>query len=146
MGAALPDGPPQREDEHMKSASRSLGRGSALSALALTLLLGLAPATASAVDAKSVGVGAACALSNLVYGPAKLIYAFFGSLTAGMGYAVTAGDIDVARTILDTSVNGDYVVEPEHIRGEKSLQFIGSSGVAAAPPQDDWGSASNSGF
>jgi hypothetical protein len=146
MGAALPDGPPQREDEHMKSASRSLGRRSALSALALTLLLGLAPAQAGAADAKNFGVGAACALSNLVYGPVKLIYALFGSLTAGMGYAFTAGDIDVARTILDTSVNGDYVVEPAHIRGERSLQFIGSRSVAAAPPQDDWGSASNSGF
>ena len=129
----------------MNNVSRSRGMGSALSALALAGLLGLAPASASAADAKSVGVGAACALSNVVYGPVKLIYAFLGTITAGLGYALTAGDVEVTRTIFDTSVNGDYVVEPAHIRGEKSLQFIGST-MASAPPQDDWGSAQNSGF
>ena len=129
----------------MNNVSRSRGMGSALSALALAGLLGLAPASASAADAKSVGVGAACALSNVVYGPVKLIYALLGSFTAGLGYALTAGDIGVTQTILDTSVNGDYVVEPAHLKGEKPLQFIGST-VAAAPPQDDWGSAQNSGF
>ena len=129
----------------MKIVSRSRGVRSALSAVALAGLLALAPASAGAADAKNFGVGAACALSNIVYGPVKLIYALLGGVTAGLGYALTAGDIDVTRTILDTSVNGDYVVEPAHLRGEKSLQFIGGS-VAAAPPQDDWGNAQNSGF
>jgi hypothetical protein len=128
----------------MKLASRFGGR-SALSALALTGLLALAPASAGAVDAKNFGVGVACALSNVVYGPVKLMYALLGGFTAGLSYAFTAGDLDVTRTILDTSVNGDYVVEPAHIRGEKPLQFIGSA-VAAAPPQDDWSNAQNSGF
>jgi type IV secretory pathway VirB2 component (pilin) len=129
----------------MKIVSRSRGVRSALSAVALAGLLALAPASAGAADAKNFGVGAACALSNIVYGPVKLIYALLGGVTAGLGYALTAGDIDVTRTILDTSVNGDYVVEPAHLRGEKPLQFIGSS-LAAAPPQDDWGNAQNSGF
>jgi hypothetical protein len=129
----------------MKTASRSRGVRSALSSIALAGLLALAPASAGAADAKNFGVGAACALSNVIYGPVKLIYALLGGFTAGLGYALTAGDIDVTRTILDTSVNGDYVVEPAHLRGEKPLQFIGGT-VAAAPPQDDWGSAQNSGF
>jgi hypothetical protein len=129
----------------MNIDSRSRGVRSALSAVALAGLLALAPASAGAADAKNFGVGAACALSNVVYGPVKLIYALLGGFTAGLGYALTAGDIEVTRTILDTSVNGDYVVEPAHLRGEKPLQFIGST-VAAAPPQDDWGSAQNSGF
>jgi len=129
----------------MNTVSRSRGGRAALSAFALAGLLAVAPVSAHAADAKNFGVGAVCALSNVVYGPVKLIYALLGGVTAGLGYALTAGDIDVTRTILDTSVNGDYVVEPAHIRGEKSLQFIGSS-VAAAPPQDDWGNAQNSGF
>ena len=129
----------------MNTVSGSRGIRSALSALGLACMLALAPASAGAADAKNFGIGAACALSNVVYGPVKLIYALLGGVTAGLGYALTAGDLDVTRTILDTSVNGDYVVEPAHLRGEKPLQFIGSS-VAAAPPQDDWGSAQNSGF
>ena len=130
----------------MHTGTRPRGFASALSALALAGLLALAPVSAQAVDAKSVGVGAACALSNLVYGPVKLVYALLGSVTAGLGYALTAGDVEVTRTIFDTSVNGDYVVEPAHIRGEKPLQFIGSTMASAPPPQDDWGSAQNSGF
>ncbi len=130
----------------MNTVSRSLGRRSALCALALAGTLMMAPVSATAVDAKAAGLGAACAVSNLVYGPVKLLYAMFGGLTAGFGYALTAGDIDVARVILDTSVNGDYVIEPAHMRGEKSLQFIGSPRNVAAPPQDDWSTADSSGF
>jgi len=130
----------------MTNASRSVGRRSVLAALALAGLLVLAPAGARAADAKSFGVGAACALSNVVYGPVKLMYALLGGMTAGLGYALTAGDLDVTRAILDTSVNGDYVVEPAHIRGEKPLHFIGSTVASAPPPDDDWGSAQNDGF
>lgn len=129
----------------MNSVSRSPRRRSALYALALAGSLMMAPVSATAVDAKEAGLGAACALTNLVYGPVKLIYAMFGGITAGIGYAVTAGDVDVAKTILDTSVNGDYVIEPAHMRGEKTLQFVGTPG-GIAPPQDDWSTADNSGF
>jgi hypothetical protein len=67
-----------------------------------------------------------------------------GSVTAGFGYAVTAGDIDVTRRILDSSVMGDYVIVPEHFTGKKPLDFIGRT---TPPPADDWGTApENSGF
>jgi hypothetical protein len=128
----------------MQSMLRSLRWRSLACALSIAALLAAAPGAARAADAKAFGVGAACAVSNVLYGPVKLIYALLGGLTAGVGYAVTAGDIDVARTILDTSVNGDYVIEPAHVRGEKPLQFIGSSSTA---PPDDWSApAHNSGF
>jgi hypothetical protein len=146
----LPDGggaagrAADKERDTMESRSRSLGRRSALIAMALTGLLALAPAPAQAVDGKEAGLGAACALGNLIYGPAKLIYAMFGGLTAGFGYVVTAGDVDVMRTILDTSVNGDYVLEPAHLTGQKTLQFVG--GTSTTVPQDDWSTAENSGF
>lgn len=131
----------------MNTVSRSPRRRSALYALALAGSLMMAPVPASAVEAKEAGLGAACALTNLIYGPVKLIYALFGGITAGIGYAVTAGDVDVARTILDTSVNGDYIVEPAHLRGEKPLQFVGTPGGIAPPPQDDWSTAdTSSGF
>ncbi|MEN8160020.1 MAG: hypothetical protein ABFS41_08120 [Myxococcota bacterium] len=129
----------------MNTVSRLLRRRGALCALALAGTLTMAPVSASAVDAKEAGLGAACALTNLVYGPVKLIYAAFGGLTAGIGYALTAGDVDVARVILDTSVNGDYVIEPAHLRGEKTLAFVGAPDNTL-PPEDDWSTADNSGF
>jgi hypothetical protein len=102
------------------------------------------PGAARAAEAKHVGVGMACAFGNLLYGPAKVLVAFVGTITSGLGYAVTAGDIDVARKILDSSVMGDYVLEPAHVTGQKPLQFIGDTTPAAA---DDWGTPpENSGF
>jgi hypothetical protein len=131
----------------MNTVSRSPRGRSAVYALALAASVMIAPVSASAVEAKEAGLGAACALTNLVYGPVKLIYALFGGITAGIGYAVTAGDVDVARTILDTSVNGDYVIEPAHLQGKKPLQFVGTPGGVVPPPQDDWSTAdTSSGF
>ncbi len=125
----------------MQTAFRSVAGRSLALALVLTGLVALAPAQARAVDAKEAGLGAACALGNLVYGPAKLIYALFGSLTAGFAYAVTAGDIEVSKTILDTSINGDYLIEPANLTGHKPLQFVGRTETTV--PQDDWSTTQN---
>ena len=129
----------------MQSVQHSLRVRGALPALVIAGLISIQPAMARAADAKHVGVGSACAFSNLLYGPAKLVLVMLGTLTAGLGYAVTAGDTDVARKILDSSVMGDYVIEPAHIMGEKPLEFIGNPNP---PPADDWGNApaANSGF
>ena len=129
----------------MQSVQRSLRVRGALPALVIAGLISIQPAMARAADAKHVGVGSVCALGNVLYGPAKLVLALLGSITAGLGYAVTAGDVDVARKILDSSVMGDYVIEPAHITGQKPLEFIGNPNPA---PADDWGNApaANSGF
>jgi hypothetical protein len=129
----------------MTMVLRALRVRGVVAAFAIVSLISISPAPARAADAKEVGVGAACALGNLVYGPAKLMLALLGSVTAGLGYAVTAGDVDVAKKILDSSVMGNYVLEPGHITGEKKLAFVGDTTPQAA---DDWSSASsqNSGF
>ena len=121
----------------MKMVLRSLCLRGVVSALVIAGLVSISPAAARAVDAKQVGVGAACAVGNLLYGPGKLMLALLGTLTAGLGYAVTAGDVDVARKILDSSVKGDYVLEPAHLLGDKKLEFIGDPTPA---PADDWSS------
>jgi type IV secretory pathway VirB2 component (pilin) len=116
---------------------RSLRLRGVVSAFVIAGLLSISPAAARAADAKAIGLGAACALTNVLYGPAKLMLALLGTLTAGLGYAVTAGDVDVARKILDSSVMGDYVIEPSHLTGEKKLAFIGDTTPQAT---DDWSS------
>jgi hypothetical protein len=128
----------------MQMVLRSLRLRGAVSALVVAGLISISPAAARAADAKHVGVGTACAFGNLLYGPGKLILALLGTITAGLGYAVTAGDVDVARKILDSSVMGNYVIEPGHITGEKRLEFIGDP---TPPPTDDWSApAQGSGF
>jgi type IV secretory pathway VirB2 component (pilin) len=123
---------------------RSLRLRGVVSAFVIAGLLSISPAAARAADAKAIGLGAACALTNVLYGPAKLMLALLGTLTAGLGYAVTAGDVDVARKILDSSVMGNYVVEPGHLTGEKKLAFIGDT---TPQPTDDWSSPpQNAGF
>jgi len=48
-------------------------------------------------------------------------------------WALSGGDSDVMWRVVDTTVRGDYVVTPAHLRGEQPLEFFGrspSSGVA----------------
>jgi hypothetical protein len=130
----------------MQLVHRLLRARGVVAAFVVAGLVSIQPAAAIAADGKHVGLGAASAVSNVFYGPAKLLLMCIGTVTAGFGYAVTAGDIDVARKILDSSVMGDYVIEPAHITGEKSLEFIGNT---MPPAADDWGTPpaeSNSGF
>ncbi len=71
--------------------------------------------------------GASCVLANIVYMPAKVFYAAGGGLIAGAAYLFSAGDKEVAQPILDAAVGGDYIVQPEHLRGDKKLVFFGQS-------------------
>jgi hypothetical protein len=81
-------------------------------------------------------MGAAAGLATIVYAPVKVIYAAGGSVVAGLAYVLSGGDADVARPILDASVRGDYVLTPEHMRGERPIDFVGrptSSGSGSEP-------------
>ncbi|MDX1648829.1 MAG: hypothetical protein R3263_03145 [Myxococcota bacterium] len=101
------------------------GRGLVVLGLAGVLLLA-APSGAQAQSAgREFGLGATCALGNLIYGPAKLLYASGGALIAGMAWAFSGGDREVAGPILDASVRGDYVIMPSHLQGRRELEFVG---------------------
>jgi len=71
------------------------------------------------------GVGAAAGLTSVVYAPVKVVYAAGGSVVAGLAYVLSGGDKEVAKPIFDASVRGDYVVTPQHLTGEKDLEFVG---------------------
>lgn len=111
---------------------------SALIAAAAAATLTLTPASASAESPVSeYGIGTACVLVNLIYGPTKFLYATGGALVSGFAWIFSAGDNDVARPIWDAAMRGDYVVVPAQLRGEKRLDFIGRSparGDAAGTP------------
>ena len=90
-------------------------------------LAALAPAPPAAADsaAREFGRGAVVGLAYLLYVPVKLIYATGGALVAGIAFAFSGGDSDVAGPIVDASLRGDYVVTPAHLDRRERLEFIG---------------------
>jgi len=107
-----------------------------IAALAFAIAIGLAPAAVQADDDATfgdAGIGAGSALSSLVYGPVKIAFAVTGMVIGPFAWALSGGDSDVMWRVIDTSVRGDYVVTPSHLRGEQPLEFFGrspASGVA----------------
>ena len=67
-------------------------------------------------------------LANVVYFPAKVVFAGLGAATSGVAYVVTTGSSNTSRSIWNASVNGDYVLTPRMIEGRQPIHFSGSSG------------------
>lgn len=91
------------------------------------------PARAGYLD--DAGWGTLTVLTNLVYMPAKIIYATLGGLTGGLALGLTGGDMETAETVWVTSMGGTYIVTPGMLRGEEAIAFAGTSA-------DDDGAAS----
>ena len=87
-----------------------------------------APDTEAAESDASFGIGAA--LSTVLYAPLKVTYAGAGLLFGGLGWALSGGDSEIARAVIQPAVRGDYVVTPAHLRGERRLRFVGVPGDA----------------
>jgi len=101
-------------------------RGVAATAAVVVTLMGARPAQAAFLE--DAGWGTLTALTNVVYMPAKIIYATIGGLTGGLAYGLTAGDYQTAETVWVTTMGGNYVVTPGMLRGEESLSFAGTPG------------------
>lgn len=69
--------------------------------------------------------GAASFIVSPVYGAFKVAFALTGTVVGGLAWALTAGDAETAQKIWDTTLKGTYVISPDHLRGEKSIRFIG---------------------
>ncbi len=116
----------------------------------LVLAMAAAPSLAGAngkarETSREGGLGAAAALSTLVYGPTKLIYATGGLIVGSLAWVFTAGDSQVASHVFTRSLRGTYVITPQILMGEEPLEFIGreagaaetsapTAAVASAPP------------
>jgi hypothetical protein len=107
-----------------------------IAALAFAIAIVLAPTVGRAQEDsagfESAGLGAASAFSTLVYGPVKVVTALTGLIIGPFAWALTAGDSDVMWRVIDTTVRGDYVVTPAHLRGEQPLEFFGREPAPAA--------------
>lgn len=74
---------------------------------------------------------AACWALTIPYGAAKMVYAVGGGIVGGLAWTVTGGNMGVAKSIWIPSMTGDYIIQPQHLTGERRLYFIG---VADGPP------------
>ncbi|HLI78886.1 MAG TPA: hypothetical protein VKV03_02825, partial [Candidatus Binataceae bacterium] len=69
-------------------------------------------------------------LTNVVYIPAKLVYAILGGLVGGGAWCLTGGNTQTANTIWRSSLGGDYVVTPDMLAGKEPIHFSGPTDTA----------------
>ena len=111
--------------------------------IALAPAASLADSNDASSMAQGIGIGSASAISSLIYGPTKILYAVGGVVVGGLAWAFSGGDADVAKMVITPSVYGDYVISPAVLRGEEPLEFYGrapgySPGNVSAAAPDDW--------
>ena len=113
-------------------------------AIGLASCLMFAGAPARANDAgTNAGLQAGALFTTLLYGPAKVCYAVLGSVVSGLAWGVTAGNSEVAWPIFVNAAYGDYVVTPDHLKGQKPLEFVGreeplaTASDSAKPAEDN---------
>ena len=85
------------------------------------------------VNWPGTGYGVGALFVNILYVPAKLVYAILGGLVGGGTYLITAGNKQAADTVWRSAWGGDYVVTPQMLAGEQPLNF---SGPTETPPEN----------
>jgi len=91
----------------------------------LVLALQASPVRAEESGASEAGLGAAAAISSLLYGPIKIAYSTLGLVFGGFAWGLSGGDSEVLDAVVTPAIRGDYVITPSHLRGEKPVEFIG---------------------
>jgi len=86
------------------------------------------------VNWAGAGYGAGSIVTNVLYIPAKLLYALFGGLVGGGAWCLTGGNTQTANTIWRSSLGGDYVVTPDMLAGKEPIHFSGPTETAPLPP------------
>jgi hypothetical protein len=83
--------------------------------------------------AADIGLGVASFLCSVPYGAAKVSFAIVGGVVGVFTYVLSGGDKRAADSVWYTTIEGDYVVTPDHLRGKKDLRFTG------VPPESSKG-------
>jgi len=115
-----------------KLTQRMRRRRSFILSVAFGLLLGATggPALAEEIPEASpqgAGLQAASWVLTIPYGAVKSAYAIGGGIVGSLAWVVTGGSTDVAKSVWIPSMTGDYIVQPQHLTGEKTLYFVGRS-------------------
>ena len=107
------------------------GRKIVVAALVAALVIGATRPAFAEEDsqryASDFGVGVGAVFTNILYMPAKFVYATFGGITGGLAYLLTGFRYDLAKEIWRPSLGGTYVVTPSMLRGEDKIYFSGTT-------------------
>ena len=106
-------------------------RFSALLLAAALLSAPLVPVSAQAETSKSSTgsdfvTGLGCLLVAPVYGAAKLAFAISGAMVGGLAWAFSGGDMATANSVWNPTLQGTYVITPDHLKGTEPIHFIGT--------------------
>jgi hypothetical protein len=99
------------------------------------------PQTDAGVNWPGAGYGAAALFGNVLYIPAKLVYAILGGIVGGGTWLITAGNTQAANTVWRSALGGDYVLTPQMVAGQQPINF---SGPTETPPVEPAATADNS--
>jgi hypothetical protein len=83
------------------------------------------------VNWPGAGYGVAAVAGNILYIPAKTVYALLGAFVGGATWLLTAGNTQTADTVWRSSLGGDWVLTPSMVAGEQPINF---SGPTHTPP------------
>jgi len=118
----------------MKVGGSTKPGGNAATAVAILVLTSALAMPARAFAAgegahagKQMALGVTTVVANVVYIPAKLVYAALGGVTGILAYGLTLGSAATATDIWVPSIGGDYVLTPAMVAGEEPFYFIGRS-------------------
>lgn len=105
--------------------------------LALGLLV---PAVAGAADdgaqgkkRDSVGMEAAAVASTILYTPLKGLLCVVGGGFGAAGAYLSSGE-RAARTVVNSSCKGTWIISPDHLNGDKPVEFVREAPCCGYPP------------
>lgn len=84
--------------------------------------------------ANGAGMGAAAAVSTILYFPFKAAFAIGGGLVGGLAYLFSGFSEPTAKSVWVPSMYGTYVITPEHLNGDVPVRFLGVAAESEAPP------------
>jgi len=100
-------------------------------AVILALSVSLAPVAWAAEQnsnpnpAADFGLGMASFICSVPYGAVKVAVAILGGVIGGFTYVLSGLDRGAANSVWYTTMGGDYIITPDHLRGKKDFRFMG---------------------
>ena len=75
--------------------------------------------------AADVGLGVASFLVSIPYGAVKVATALLGGIVGGFTYVLSGFNKKAADQVWYTTIPGDYIITPDHLRGKRPVRFTG---------------------
>jgi hypothetical protein len=94
-------------------------------ALSLNPLAFAAEGDSSESTASEVGVGVASFLVSIPYFVGKSVMALMGGIVGGFTYLFSGFNKHAADQVWYTTIPGDYIITPDHLRGKRDIRFTG---------------------